>query len=521
MFGRNPNFPTCIDDKLPALEGLTSSQLIADHLNAMHASRKAFIATESSEKIRRALRAKARTATSLIYNTGDKIYYKRKDSKRWHGPGLVIGKAGKQFFVKHGGTYLRVNPCNIQMAVEQGEIESDKDKEEKVDDVEYFENRVEVGDVLGDFQEERAVVNDNGDNSGQGVGFMQQNESVTEQRASVLGHNDSISEPNMENSVVDSIQDNTAMNINGETESGLLEPNKNIFPKCGSKIQYMLPDCGTWKEARVISRAGKATGKNKFWYNIQDMSDKSLTSINLEEVKEWKYKEEEILYVGKEDTVILEAKMKELKNLRSYVFNEIVDEGQKWISSRWVLSEKAKDGDLNIKARLVARGYEENEIQMRKDSPTAVKENLRLILVIASSNHWEIKSLDIKSAFLQGKEIEREVYLKPPKEAGKGILWKLNKTIHGLMDDSRKFYLKLKEVLLSVEVKMSIFDEALFFWKKNGKLHGILALHVDDLLFCGSLLFLNEIIHTIKISFKISKEETKVFQHLGLEIEQT
>ena len=66
-----------------------------------------------------------------------------------------------------------------------------------------------------------------------------------------------------------------------------------------------------------------------------------------------------------------------------------------------------------------------------------------------------------------------------------------------------------------------MFDEALFFWKKTNKLHGILALHVDDLLFCGSLLFLKEIIHTIKITFKISKEETEVFQHLGLEIEQT
>ena len=56
---------------------------------------------------------------------------------------------------------------------------------------------------------------------------------------------------------------------------------------------------------------------------------------------------------------------------------------------------------------------------------------------------------------------------------------------------------------------------------KKTKLHGILALHVDDLLFCGSLLFLKEIIHTIKIIFKISNEETEVFQHLGLEIEQT
>ena len=135
MFGKNPNFPTSIDNKFPALEGLTSSQLIA---------------TESSEKIRRALRAKTRTATSLIDDTGDKIYYKKKDSKRWHGPGLVISKAGKQIFVKHGRTYLRVNPCNIQMVVEQGESASDKDEEEKVADMEFVENRIDVGDGIRD-----------------------------------------------------------------------------------------------------------------------------------------------------------------------------------------------------------------------------------------------------------------------------------------------------------------------------------------------------------------------------------
>ena len=79
--------------------------------------------------------------------------------------------------------------------------------------------------------------------------------------------------------------------------------------------------------------------------------------------------------------------------------------------NRWVLSEKAKDGDSNIKACLVARGYEENEIQVRKDTATAVKENLRLLLVIASSNHWQIKCLDIKSAFFKVKKLSEKYSL--------------------------------------------------------------------------------------------------------------
>ena len=50
VFGHNPNLPAIIDNKLPALSGVTSSQLIADHLNVLHASRKAFIACEADDR---------------------------------------------------------------------------------------------------------------------------------------------------------------------------------------------------------------------------------------------------------------------------------------------------------------------------------------------------------------------------------------------------------------------------------------------------------------------------------------
>ena len=45
------------------------------------------------------------------------------------------------------------------------------------------------------------------------------------------------------------------------------------------------------------------------------------------------------------------------------------------------------------------------------------RENLKLVLALITLQSWKIHSMDIKSAFLQGKPIEREVFLKPPKEA--------------------------------------------------------------------------------------------------------
>jgi hypothetical protein len=47
-------------------------------------------------------------------------------------------------------------------------------------------------------------------------------------------------------------------------------------------------------------------------------------------------------------------------------------------------------------------------------------------------------SADIKSAFLQGKSLERDVFVIPPVEAKqKGNLWLLQKAAYGLLDGSR------------------------------------------------------------------------------------
>ena len=65
VFGTNPNLPNIMTDGLPALDGKTSSEVFAHHMNALHASRKAFIESESSERIRRALRRNVSTVNRV------------------------------------------------------------------------------------------------------------------------------------------------------------------------------------------------------------------------------------------------------------------------------------------------------------------------------------------------------------------------------------------------------------------------------------------------------------------------
>ena len=119
VFGRNPNLPSVLIDKLPALGGHTSSEVVANHLNAKHEPHKAFIECEASEKIRRALHHNVRQSTTLEFTPGDKVYYKRLDSDYWKGPAEIIGKDNHQVIVKQGGSLIRMYPISLRLVEEQ------------------------------------------------------------------------------------------------------------------------------------------------------------------------------------------------------------------------------------------------------------------------------------------------------------------------------------------------------------------------------------------------------------------
>ena len=108
----------------------------------------------------------------------------------------------------------------------------------------------------------------------------------------------------------------------------------------------------------------------------------------------------------------------------------------------------SKDG--NAKARLVARGCEDNETNVRTDSPTCSKETIRIALSIAASEKWKCNSLDVKAAFLQGNPLTRDIYVKPPKEAKTQNIWKLQKAVYGLNEASRHWYDRVQDTLIEM-----------------------------------------------------------------------
>lgn len=113
VFGTNPNLPNIMKNTHPALDGCTSSEVFAKHLNALHDTRKAFIQTEADERIRRALRSKVR-ASERIFENGDQVFNKREGKEKLIGPGKVVFQDGKVVFVRHGGVFVRVSPNRLK-----------------------------------------------------------------------------------------------------------------------------------------------------------------------------------------------------------------------------------------------------------------------------------------------------------------------------------------------------------------------------------------------------------------------
>ena len=137
-------------------------------------------------------------------------------------------------------------------------------------------------------------------------------------------------------------------------------------------------------------------------------------------------------------------------------------------------------------------------------------------------NLWMCKSVDIKTAFLQSQELDRLVYFDPLKEANgpPGYIWKLSKCVYGLTDASRSWYLTLEEELLKSGAVVSKYDQAMFTWYFQNKLHGIITTHVDDFCFTGSEILQTRVMDRLCHLFKIKSKEVAEFQYIGLNIKK-
>ena len=213
-----------------------------------------------------------------------------------------------------------------------------------------------------------------------------------------------------------------------------------------------------------------------FWMQVENSECFDEMAIYIVEVPVREYKKPEVI----------EAKNKEIENFEKYgVFEEVEDEGQETIGSMWVITRKEKaDGQKQkVKGRLVAKGFQEKE-SPQSDSLTMLRESMKMFFSVAANEDFELRKIDIRAAFLQAKQLDRDVFLKPPKDIKKEkIIWKLKKPLYGLNDASRKFWLRVKSIFKELGLRKLDGDKAVYYkLNEEGNLEGMVSTHVDDLM---------------------------------------
>ena len=490
VMGRNPKIPNVLDSKTPTyLNESTCCKLVSDHLNSMYSARQEFTHAENSHRLKRALKEKIYPAANARFVNGDVVYCKRE--KIWKGPATVIGQDGKQVLMKNGGFVVKAHSSKVVL---RNTATTQMDSKTTAD--------------------------------------VQNNEEVSEiSRSDVTP-----SRRNVPKKVIEPQQQ--------EWNRVTVDKKGVIKLKKGDMIRFKETSDDSWKVAIVDSRAGKLKGVNQNSFNIIVDGDEdkcipadkmaSIERSNAAEAMMTKeietfdhspyqdYSDVILTNVCKrsDDLKIKEAQEKEMTKWKEFnVYTEVKDIGQQTISTRWVVEQK---GDGLVKARLVARGFEEM-LEDKKDAPTADKSSIRMFLTLSACNQWEIETIDIKSAFLQSHDLERDVFLKPPKIVRRpGVLWKIHKPIYGLDDAAKLWYNTVKEELISSGCKMLVLDHSVFafYCENTQKLIGLLLVHVDDFLFGGTAKFKKAIIQKILDKYQISKQSSQSFVYLGWNVVQ-
>lgn len=538
VFGKNPRLPNILNDPPPSWAIEPKSKALVKQLRALHATREAFIKAEACEKLKIALKSKIRTI-DRVYQPGDYAFYRRERDEEFRGPAKVVCQDGKIIWLRHGSYCVKVSvnrllPVKDELAASYRQEEETEDKENKLghDSKDVSDNTVNDNQT----EDKDSASNVTISSSGQSEEELHQESRITDANKEVSESGEDSTDCAQNEHASGDMQEQVEFDDsaaqqsdNAEEEHEDNEPTPIIIRK-NDRVEVKITPESDWERGMITKRAGKVKHWPNHWnFRLDngkefsaDITELELRKLPAEEALA-AYTHEHILAVmipkDRQNTEeCMEAKQAELQKLIDFdTYETVDDEGQQHITCTWVMTQKGKEA----RARLTARGFQEQE-KFPSDSPTLRKSSLRTALAIAAAKGWKITATDIKSAFLQGSHLQRDVYVKPPKEANqKGKLWKLLKCLYGLKDASRAWYKKVEDQLENEGFEMSKYDSGLFFMCKDKELIGMVGLHVDDFISAGTVEFSTTVMKKILSVFKVGKSETDSFLYTGFQIHQS
>ena len=497
--GASPSLAPIMDNTLSSLDGVSISQTVSAHISALNSARNEYLKAECSERLRKALKHNVRPSSMVC--SGDEVFYKRAIDKKWHGPARVIGTDSSIVFLRHGGSILRIHQSDVQLT----------------DSKNAFSEAVPCNRTENATTESYELTEEDTCDSDDDAPKKARTETV---------------ESN-ENEWTDATHGVTTTDTVSEFKNtGDKRPRRNDI----IKFRPMDKNLENEYVAKVLNPAAKRSGAYPNSWNIEYVTPTSLqgqlANIDLKrDVSSWENYEEmtnEVFVTAGEDPKSFEsAKQDELNSWKTYgVYREVKISGQPLISTKWITSLRDNgDGTYKSKARLVVRGFEENALENPyKESPVVGRELIKLFLSISTLKRWKIRSIDVKTAFLQGNRLERQLFIKPPREANcsSDTIWELLKPVYGLQDASALWYKRVRSDLVGVGFEPCPYEPALFCYRnEKQELIGIVVLHVDDFLFAGTDEFHSRVMPKVASLYTIGKENECPMKFTGLKIAES
>lgn len=195
-------------------------------------------------------------------------------------------------------------------------------------------------------------------------------------------------------------------------------------------------------------------------------------------------------------------------------------QSEKIVSCRWVFTKKYNsENNVIYKARLVARGFEQENIFNSLYSPVAKMSTIRTLLAISNVKGFYIHCLDFCNAFLNGL-LEEEVYLEIPegtKQNSSKVLL-LKKALYGLKQAPKLWNQEFNSFICKLGFYPSKADRCLYIKKLPNNDVVYLAIYVDDIILSSANLdTISEIKRVIGEKYKC-KDLGEIRSFLGLSV---
>ncbi|CAI7773828.1 unnamed protein product [Closterium sp. NIES-54] len=184
----------------------------------------------------------------------------------------------------------------------------------------------------------------------------------------------------------------------------------------------------------------------------------------------------------------MDAKMASLKSTGTYV-DAVPPSGANIVDGMWIFRVKRPPGSLPaFKARYVARGFSQRQgvDYFQTFSPTPKMTSLRVLLHVDAQRDYDLHSLDLSTAFLQGS-LHEEIWLRrPPGFTGTfpaGTQWSLQRPVYGLRQAPLEWHNTLRTTLGVLGFTPSTTDPSLFLRIDTLLPPFYVLVYVNDLVF--------------------------------------